>query len=187
MSLKIGYPLLLGALLFGLVVAVPATAAPLGGDFTLQSVEGTVSLRSLRGQVVPIYFGYMSCPDLCPMTLSALAVAMRSLEEAERERVQALFISLDPERDDLPRLSDYARHFHPRIEGVTGSPAVVAEVAGRYRVVVAKVPGADADRYTLDHTSRLALVGRDGELRRLMPDGTPPAEIAAAIRDLLAE
>ena len=158
---------------------------PLGGDFTLRSADGDVSLAELRGRVVPIYFGYMSCPDICPMTLSVLGTALRALEEGELQKVQALFISLDPHRDDLPRLSEYARYYHPRIQGVTGSQAQLDEVARRYRVVVSKVPTGGEGQYTLDHTSRLALVGRDGRLARMIPDGIPPPVVTEAIRHLL--
>lgn len=173
--------------LLGLLVFWQGTAAaPLGGDFTLLSSDGEVSLASLRGKVVPVYFGYMSCPDLCPTTLSVLGAAMRSLKDAQLEHVQALFVSLDPERDDLARLSEYARFFHPRITGVTGTPEVLRDVARRYRVTFARVPGKAHGQYTLDHTSRLVLVGRSGEMQRLLPDGTPPEEVATAIRELLA-
>ncbi len=153
----------------------------------MHSADGAVSLAELRGRVVPIYFGYMNCPDICPMTLSVLGTALRALDEGELQTVQALFISLDPQRDDLPRLSEYARYFHPRIEGVTGSPAELAEVARRYRVVATRVPVGGEDQYTLDHTSRLALVDRNGRLARMIPDGMPPPVITEAIRGLLSQ
>ena len=162
-----------------------AVAVPLGGDFALQSAGGEVRLASLRGKVVPVYFGYMSCPDLCPITLSVLGAALRRLDDPELEQVQALFVSLDPDRDDLERLSQYARYFHPRIIGVTGTPEVLNDVARRYRVAFFRVPGSTPEQYTLDHTSRLVLVGRGGEMQRLLPDGTPPEEVASAIRELL--
>lgn len=168
------------------LVAQGAAAARLGGDFTLQSSEGEVSLAALRGKVVPIYFGYMSCPDLCPMTLSVLGAALGQLQAAELEQVQALFVSLDPERDDPARLAEYARYFHPRITGVTGSPAVLQDLARRYRVSFARVPGNTAESYTLDHTSRLVLVDPEGKMRRLLADGTPADAVASAIRALLA-
>ncbi len=180
-----GHRIALATLLLTLGTLCQA-ATPLGGDFALQSAEGTVSLAELRGKVVPVYFGYMSCPDLCPMTLTALGAALGRLDDAEREQVQALFISIDPKRDDLERLSEYARYFHPRIEGVTGSPETISEIARRYRVVFAEAPANTANFYTLDHTSRLALIDREGQLQRLLPDGTPPADIAEAIRQLLA-
>ena len=97
-----------------------ADAEPLGGDFTLQSAEGAVSLADLRGRLVPIYFGYMSCPDLCPMTMSVLGSALGALDDSESRRVQALFISLDPPRDDLQRLSEYARRFSSTNRGCHG-------------------------------------------------------------------
>jgi protein SCO1/2 len=161
-------------------------ASELGGDFALQSAEGTVRLAEYRGKVVPLYFGYMSCPDLCPMTLSALGAALGLLDDAEREQVHALFISIDPKRDDLERLSRYARHFHPQITGVTGSSETIGDLARRYRIAFAESAADAPGFYTLDHTSRLALIGREGNLERFLPDGTPPVQIAEAIRLLLA-
>lgn len=174
------------ALLASLLLAARSPlAVPLGGDFTLASAEGDVSLASFRGKVVAVYFGYMSCPDLCPTTMSVLGGALRLLDEAEAEQVHGLFVSLDPERDDLHGLLAYARYFHPRITGVTGPPDAIEAIAKRYRVQFARVPGRAPGEYAVDHTSRLVLVGRDGTMRRLLPDGTPPEAVVDAIRALL--
>ena len=101
-------------------------APPQGGDFTLDSVAGPVRLADLRGQVVLIYFGYTTCPDICPTNLAFLAAALRELTPDELQRVRVLFVSVDPERDDTPRLAVYAAYFHPNIQGVTGAPEQVA-------------------------------------------------------------
>lgn len=174
-------PVLLGVMMIGQASA----ATPLGGDFTLPRAGGKVSLAALRGKVVPVYFGYMSCPDLCPTTLGSLGAALRLLDDTDREQVQALFISLDPERDDVQRLAEYAHFFHPTIIGTTGPPDVLEDIARRYRVTVSQVAGDEKGQYTLDHTSRLILIGRGGKMQGLLADGTPAEEIAAAIRELL--
>ena len=176
---------LAGLALTLLVLAQAPAAEPLGGDFTLRTAGGEVSLADLRGKVVPIYFGFMSCPDVCPTTLSVLGAALRELHAGEIERVQAVFVSLDPERDDPSRLAEFARFFHPSIIGATGSQEVLRDVTRRYRVAYARVTDPDSAGYTLEHTSRLVLVGPDGSMRRLIADGTPPEVVTDAIRQLL--
>jgi protein SCO1/2 len=96
-------------------------SAPVGGDFTLQSNTGNYSLTQSRGKVVLIYFGFTSCPDVCPTTLSNIAQAFKGLDSKEIMKVQTLFISVDPERDKLDRLQEYAAFFHPQILALTGS------------------------------------------------------------------
>ena len=103
--------------------ALPTTSAPTGGDFTLQSATGPVTLKDYRGKVVLLYFGYTYCPDICPTSLTATAQALGQLAPAELARVQTLFVSVDPERDTPARLKDYGAFFHPSIIGVTGTAA----------------------------------------------------------------
>lgn len=159
----------------------------LGGDFTLSSVDGPVSLSDFRGKVVPIYFGFTFCPDICPTTLSSLASAMNQLTPAELAQVEGLFISVDPERDTLPNTAEYAAHFHPQIRGITGSPEQIAQVARQYLVIYEKVQMEDsAMDYSVDHSSLLYVVGKDGKIRSLVRHGDSPADIAAALRTAMA-
>ena len=101
----------------------------LGGDFTLMSDKGPVRLEDFRGKVVPIYFGFTHCPDVCITSLSAIAAALDKLTDDERSQIQPLFISIDPERDDPARVGEYARYFDPSIIGLTGSLDEVSKVA----------------------------------------------------------
>ncbi|MBI4741688.1 MAG: SCO family protein, partial [Betaproteobacteria bacterium] len=105
---------------------------PRGGDFTLQGAQGAVALQSYRGKVVLMYFGYTFCPDVCPTSLSLMAQAISGLEAGERERVQGIFISVDPGRDTPARLKEYAPFFHPSIVGISGSAEQLAAVARQY-------------------------------------------------------
>lgn len=163
-----------------------SSAAPsIGGDFTLQSGDGPVSLREMRGQAVLIYFGFTFCPDVCPTSLVAIAQALSSLSPDERERVRALFISVDPERDTPQRVKEYAAFFHPRIIGLTGSPEAIAEVARRYRVFYQKQDVGSAGGYLVDHASWTQVVGPDGKLCTALPHGMPPPEIVRAVRACL--
>lgn len=160
----------------------------IGGDFTLHSAEGPVSLSDFRGKVVPIYFGYTSCPDVCPTNLALIGGALRALNADELARVQPIFITVDPERDTPERAAEYAAYFHPKMIGLTGSPEQIAAVARAYGVAYMKVEDPDsAMGYTVDHSSRTYLIGKDGRLFSLIPHAAPSEEIVTVIRKALAE
>eukprot|EP00494_Astrolonche_serrata_P015960 UN16118 len=93
------------------------TSPRLGGDFTLQSREGPVTRDQFQGQVILMFFGFTSCPDVCPTALADISRVFNQLEEDELEQVGALFISLDPERDNFELLNKYTGYFHDRILG----------------------------------------------------------------------
>ncbi|MBK1721761.1 SCO family protein [Thiocystis violacea] len=160
---------------------------PTGGDFELQSASGPVRLADLRGKVVLIYFGYTACPDICPTNLAFIASALKALPADELAQVRVLFVSVDPERDDLARLANYAAYFHPKILGITGTPAQVAEVAGRYGAAYRRTPlGDTAMGYLVDHSAYTYVVDRSGKLVQSLDHATPPDAIRAAIQALLA-
>ena len=159
-----------------------------GGDFTLQSVDGQVSLKEYRGKVVVLYFGYTYCPDICPTSLGMLSLALNKLKPAELDKLQAFFISVDPERDTVQRLQEYTNSFHPKIMGITGTPEVIAELASRYKVLYKKVelPGS-ALGYAVDHSSYYYVIGRKGVLQKLILHGTEVDEMVADLRQVLAQ
>ena len=141
----------------------------LGGDFTLQSDKGPVSLSDFKGKVVPIYFGFTHCPDVCITSLNKITAALKSLPEDEHNQIQPLFITVDPERDDVKKVSEYARYFDPKIIGLSGSPDEIARVAQRYLVIYEKVKLEDsAMDYTMDHSSVIYVVGRNGKIASLV-------------------
>ncbi len=160
-------------------------ALPVGGDFTLQSVQGPVSLKDFRGKIVLIYFGYSMCPDICPTNLSMMAGALGQLSKEELQRVQGLFISVDPERDSLQRLEEYTQYFHLAIMGITGKPEVIAELAKRYGVAYKKVVLDSATNYVVDHSSETYVIEPQGKLVERLPHGALPEQILAAIRKYL--
>jgi protein SCO1/2 len=161
--------------------------ADLGGDFTLVSDQGPVSLQDLRGKVVPIYFGFTHCPDICITSLGNIAAGLEQLSDAERAQVQPLFISVDPERDDPARVGEYARYFHPSFIGLSGTLEQVTEVAKSHFVIFEKVPLEDSDMgYTMDHSSIIYVVGKDGVIKSLIHHGEAPDEIAKVLRETLA-
>jgi protein SCO1/2 len=166
------------------LVAPPAEGPtlPRGGDFTLNSADGPVALERLRGKVVLLYFGYASCPDVCPTSLALTTAALKTLAPAELERVQVLFISVDPGRDTPEKLKQYAGYFHPNIAGVTGRPETIAAVAARYGASYRMTPVESAAGYVVDHSSVTSVIAPDGRLVEQLPHGTTPPEIVDAIR-----
>lgn len=159
----------------------------IGGPFTLIDQDGrTVTDSAFRGRLMLIHFGYTYCPDICPTSLSAMADAIDQLGPAG-DKVVPLFISIDPQRDTPEQLKMYVAHFHPRLVGLTGTPAQVAAAAKAYRVYYAALPAkkADAEDYPMDHTAIIYLMGRKGEFRAHFPYETPAAAIAARIREYL--
>ena len=163
------------------------SAAPTGGDFTLDSANGPVDLASLRGQVVLIYFGYTLCPDICPTNLAMIGAALKALTPEEQARVRGLFVSVDPPRDDLRRLAAYAAYFHPDILGVTGSPEQVANAARLYGAVYRRVDqGESSLGYMVDHSADTYVIDRQGRWVQTFPHATPPGDLLTKIRELLA-
>lgn len=156
-----------------------------GGDFTLLSAAGPVSLQNYRGRVVWLLFGYTYCPDICPTSLAAAGQLLASLSPSERKNVQVIFVSVDPERDTPERLKEYTRFFHPAIIGVTGGAEQIAAVAKHYGVVYARQPADAHANYAVDHTASSFLIGADGLLADKVGHPPIPAEVAVKIRALI--
>ncbi len=135
----------------------------IGGPFTLVDGDGhTVTDRDFQGRYLLVYFGYTFCPDVCPTTLNEVAAAFDKLGK-RADRLQALFITVDPARDTPSVVRDYAAAFSPHIEGLTGSDAQIEAVAREYRVYYAPQRTATSgNAYTVDHSSILYLMGPDG-------------------------
>ncbi len=152
------------------------------GDFTLQSPDGEVSLHDFKGRVVLIYFGYTYCPDVCPTSLSVMGQAMKQLEG--RANVKGLFISFDPERDTMEKLKAYAPFFHPEITGLTSSTPRILEVSTRYGAYYQKVERGEQD-YLMDHTSRIYVIDKNGELGGVASHGATPEDVVERVERLL--
>ncbi len=166
--------------------ALDLAQPPTGGDFTLRSEEGPVSLADFRGKVVLVYFGYTWCPDICPLNLGYLRLALDSLTPEEREQVQVIFISVDPERDTPERLREYTAYFAPDFLGLTGTPEQVAQTAALYGAAYRRgEEGGSAMGYSVDHSAFTYLLDRSGALQQALEHATPPERIATAIRSQL--
>jgi len=183
---------LLAALVLGLAIfwqpelperPLPRAALPEGGDFTLQSAGGPVSLKDFRGKVVLVYFGYTYCPDICPTSLAATSEGLKQLTPDELARVAMIFVSVDPKRDTPARLKEYVEFFHPSIVGVTGTPENIAEIAKRYAVFYAEQKVETAgEGYVVDHSADTYVIAADGKLVAKIAHATPPDQVVETIR-----
>jgi protein SCO1/2 len=131
-----------------------------------------------------VFFGYTQCPDVCPTTLAALAEAMKALGP-DADRVQVLFVTVDPERDTAELLKAYVPAFDPRFVGLRGDAKATEAVAKEFRIVYQKVPGATPTTYTVDHSAGTFLFDPQGRLRVYIGHGQAPDAFAHDLRELL--
>lgn len=163
---------------------MPPAPAAVGGPFELVDHAGKKALDSdFRGKHLLIYFGYTYCPDVCPTELTLMAQALDRLGPAA-DKVQPLFITIDPERDDPAHMADYVGLFHPRLIGLSGSPAQVAVAVKAYRVYAAKAPGWEkaGKDYLMDHSSFIYWMDDAGKFVAAFPAGSTPDGVAARMK-----
>ena len=163
------------------------TATPTGGNFTVKTKDKNISLSDYRGKVVTLYFGYTTCPDICPTSLSLLAQALNQMTEKELLNIQPIFISVDPDRDDVAKLEQYAKYFHPSIIGATAEQNEIDRITKLYGAAYKKVEGDSAAGYLVDHSSYTYIIDKTGKLRESLAHGTSSSEILTVVRQLLAE
>jgi len=165
---------------------VDVTGQGYGGDFHLQGPDGRMhTQKDFAGKIVVLTFGFTHCPDVCPISLAALAQALAALGE-ERARVQGVFVTVDPERDTPALLARYVSAFEPSFLGLAGDAAATREVTRAFKVFYQKVPGANGD-YTMDHSTGYYVVDSKGRTRLMFRYGLAPADMAYDIRELLRE
>lgn len=151
--------------------------------YLLQDPNGrSVTSEDFRGRFQLIAFGYTYCPDICPTTLVEMAEILKQLGD-KAARVQPIFISVDPERDTGKVLKTYTEFFDPRILGLTASPALVRRAADNFKIRYAKVrePGSAPDRYAVDHSAGMILLGPDGSFIKKFAFAMPVGEISRQI------
>ena len=166
---------------------LPLTHVPQGGDFALTRDGQSFRLVDHRGRVVLLYFGYTYCPDVCPTSMAMLRQALRQLDAEQLQRVQGVFVSVDPERDTPEQLADYAGFFHPNILGVTGSEEELAAAGRLYGAAWQRADTDSAMGYAVDHSSNTYVIGKDGRLAETLPHGTGPQRIVETVLRLLDE
>ena len=186
----------LALLLFAVTVVHAGSAAPTlkagvfeppreAPDFSLKGTDGhELKITTHRGKVVLLAFGYSSCQAVCPTTLATFAEARRRLGGAA-SRVQVVYVTVDPERDDVPHLKSYLGNFDSTFIGGTGTPAQLSVVRKAYGISAEKV--ATGDSYSYSHSSFTYLVDRAGKLRALMPYGHSPQDYVHDLTILLKE
>jgi len=165
--------------------AIDVTGATFGEGFALSDFNGqTRTLADYRGKVVALFFGFMQCPDACPMTLAKLA-EVRTALGPDADRLQVVFITLDPERDTPELLKDYVPAFDPSFTGLHGSPGQIAELAKSYKAYYSKVKGATPGSYTIDHSTFTYLYDPKGRLRLMARHELDAAQLESDVRRLM--
>lgn len=182
--------------LLGLILLCDAGAAPSlkagvfepprpAPELSLQGSDGQeLKLARFRGKLVLLVFGFINCPEVCPTTLATLAQARKALG-AQAAAVQVVYVTVDPERDSVAQMRPYLAAFDPSFVGGTGSPEALAAVRKGYGVVAEKVvrPGG---AYSLNHSSSVYLIDREGRLRAMMPYGHAAKDFVHDLQLMLA-
>ncbi|MBJ7406594.1 MAG: SCO family protein [Bradyrhizobium sp.] len=165
-------------------VSKVAQPAAIGGPFQLTDQNGkAVTDKSLKGKPTLIFFGYTHCPDVCPTSLFEISEVLRAMGK-DADKVNAIFISVDPERDTQAAMKDYLSSFDPHLQGLSGDPAETAKVISSYRVYAKKIPTKDGD-YTMDHTALIYLMDREGRFVSPFNLKRTPEEAAADLKKYL--
>ncbi len=195
-SLTCNLPRFLALILLGLALGLAACSEPsrpvgnlsgadIGGPFELVDETGrTVTSDTYAGRWRIMYFGFTWCPDVCPMDTAKLGAALSAFEEsrpeAARDRLQPLFVTVDPERDTPAALAEFTANFHPRLVGLTGSRAQVDRALETFRVYASRVEGVTPGSYTYDHLAVFYLFDPEGRpvAFEAAPTATPESLVA---------
>jgi len=165
--------------------SIDITGADYGKNFALSDHNGQVRhLSDFAGKVVVVFFGYTQCPDVCPTTLAEL-VEVKALLGKDGERLQALFVTVDPERDTPELLKAYMANFDPSFLALRPAPAELSAVAKDFKIYYKKVPGASATSYTMDHSAGSYVFDTQGQLRLFTRYGSGAPVLAADIAQLM--
>lgn len=164
---------------------VDITGASYARDFRLADPGGrTRTLADFRGKLVVVFFGFTQCPDVCPTTLADMAEVKKRLG-ADGDKLQVIFVTLDPERDTPQVLGEYVPGFDPTFVGLRGTPEETAAIAREFKVFYQKVPGRTETSYTLDHTAGSYVFDREGRVRLFLRHAGGVEPIVADLRTLL--
>ncbi len=163
------------------------SGADYAGKFSLTDASGQRrSLADFKGKLPVVFFGYTQCPDVCPTTLTNLAETQRLLG-ADGDKLVGVFITLDPERDTAELLKAYVDNFNPNWVALRGTAEETMAVAKEFKVFYRKVDGTTPTSYTMDHTAASYVFDTEGRVRLYVRHNTPPADLAADLKTLLAQ
>lgn len=161
-----------------------SSTVKIGGPFNLVDTRGApVTEKALLGKPTAIFFGFTYCPEVCPTTLAELTTVLKTLGP-DADKLNVVFVSVDPERDTPEQMKLYLSNFDPHIQGFTGTPEQIAAITKAYRVYYQKVP-LDGGGYTVDHSSAVYLLDDKGEFDGVVAYKTPPDEVVVRLRKLL--
>lgn len=159
----------------------------IGGDFTLADQYGKpFTLSAQKGKAVILFFGYLTCPDVCPTTLLEMAQIRKALG-ADAEKVVFAFVTLDPNRDKPEKLKDYLINFDPAFLGLYGEPDEIAKIAELYKVAYKRREQPSALGYTIDHSSGTYMIDKAGDLRYIFAFGSKHPFVVKGIEKVLAQ
>ncbi|MDQ6882477.1 MAG: SCO family protein [Pseudomonadota bacterium] len=165
--------------------SIDLTGADYAKDFQLSDQNGQPrSLKDFQGKVVVLFFGYTQCPDVCPTTMTELA-QVKKLLGADGDRMQVLFVTVDPERDTAAVLKGYMANFDPTFLALRGTPGQLAAMAKDFKVYYKKVDGKTATSYSMDHSAASYVYDPQGRLRLYTRYGSGPQGLASDIQLLL--
>jgi protein SCO1/2 len=156
--------------------------APMAYDFELPSNTGKIHLSDFKNHVRLLYFGFTTCPDICPTTLSNVKQALKKLSEEEKKQVKLFFITVDPERDNVTKLKEYLNYFDKDFIPLVGSIKDIETVAKAYGAFFKKVPVKSAMKYTMDHSASLFVVGKSGRYERVIVGHVSTDELANVLK-----
>jgi len=164
----------------------PLAGAAIGGPFALTDQNGRqVTDRSFAGRYRIMYFGYTFCPDVCPTDVATIGAAVKLLDASDpalSKRLQPIFVSVDPARDTPPVLRQFVAAFHPRMVGLTGSPATIAAVIKQFGIYASKGAASADGGYLVNHTRQAYLMDTDGKPLALLPIEQGPQAVADEIK-----
>lgn len=167
----------------GTAYAEPYPPAP---PINLSRADGSrFQISDLRGNIVLLFFGYTSCPDVCPTTMAELKTVVDQVGQENAGKVEVVFVSVDPERDTPQRAQEYANHFNKEFIGLSGSETDLAKIWNDYGIFRQFVEGTSATSYLVDHTARIILIDREGNLRSSYGFETPVEDIVHDLKLLL--
>jgi protein SCO1 len=167
--------------------AVDITGAEYARELSLPDADGKMrTLSDFKGKVTLIFFGFTQCPDVCPTTLAELAAVKRELGK-DGDRVQGVFVSVDPQRDTPEILKAYMASFDPGFVALRGTPEQTAAAARNFKVFYAQVPGKTEGSYTVDHTAGTYVFDASGKVRLFVRYGSGAEALIHDLKLLLAE
>jgi protein SCO1 len=165
--------------------SIDITGADYAKNFSLPDVNGqTKTLADFKGKIPIVFFGFAQCPDVCPTTMAEIAEVKKSLGK-DGEKVTAIFITVDPERDTAQVLKAYMESFDPSFTALRGSPEQVAQLAKDFKVYYKKVDGKTPTSYTYDHTAASFVFDAEGKLRLYTRYGMGAQALADDLKILL--